>query len=458
MKPPVSIGTRVEPFVDDWLIDEMAALRLKLHPPERKEVVFVPDRPWEGPTSGYFSVIQDEDRIRLYYRGYCPGEDSHAEQTTCYAESADGIHFVRPELGLHPFGGSNRNNIILRGVAAHNFAPFLDRSQAAGSDARYKAVGGVGTGPARLNVGELFALASADGVHWRYMQEGPVMTDGGFDSHNVAFWDDTNKRYRCYNRYFHDGRLRAIQSAESVDFLAWGPQRRNEYAADAPEEHFYTNSTIPCPGAEQLYVSFPMRFVPERQLIAEHAHPGVSDTLFMTSRDGVRWDRSFREAWLRPGPDRRNWTDRSGMAAFGAAELAAEPGRLSFYVTEHYRWDDMRLRRVSVRKHGFASVHADYDGGTFVTRPLTFAGSRLLLNFATSAAGSIRAELLDASGQPVDGYRLSDMEPLYGDTADGLVEWRNGADLTPWIGRTVRFRFELKDADLFALRTAPADA
>jgi hypothetical protein len=105
MKTAVSIGTRVEMFVDDWLIERMSALRLKLHAPERKEIAFVPDRPWEGPTSGYFSVIQDEDRIRLYYRGHCPGEDSDADQMTCYAESEDGLRFVRPELGQYPFRG-----------------------------------------------------------------------------------------------------------------------------------------------------------------------------------------------------------------------------------------------------------------------------------------------------------------------------------------------------------------
>jgi hypothetical protein len=141
------------------------------------------------------------------------------------------------------------------------------------------------------------------------------------------------------------------------------------------------------------------------------------------------------------------------MVASGAAELAAEPGLLSFYVTEHYRWDDMRLRRVTARKHGFASVHAGYNGGEFVTRPLTFDGNRLMLNFSTSAAGSIRVELQDEYGEPIEGYRLSDMEPMYGDTLNGAVHWRDGADLERWIGRTVRFRFELKDADLFAMRT-----
>ncbi|MDF2661219.1 MAG: hypothetical protein K0Q94_4010, partial [Paenibacillus sp.] len=97
--------------------------------------------------------------------------------------------------GPVPVQGNDRTNIILRGVAAHNFSPFLDRSPEADEERRYKAVGGVGTGPARLNRGKLFALASADGIHWSYMQEEPIMTGGGFDSHYIAFWDDNSRRY-----------------------------------------------------------------------------------------------------------------------------------------------------------------------------------------------------------------------------------------------------------------------
>lgn len=451
MKSVARIGSRVEMFIDDWLLERQQGTTLKLHPPERKEIVLTLDRPWEGPKSCYFTVLQESGLIRLYYRGYAVGEDDSTEQLTCYAESADGLAFHRPELGLYSFDGSLSNNILLKGLAGHNFCPFRDDSPLAVPEERYKAVGGVGRHPGSAVDAGLRAFASPDGIRWKPLQEEPIMEKGSFDSQNVAFWDRTIGKYRCYTRYFSsEHKVRAIQSSVSGDFRQWEAQAANVYAEDRPMEHFYTNATIPCPGAEHIYLSFPMRFVPERKKVAEHPHGGVSDAVLLTSRDGVHWDRTFAEAWCRPGPDPRNWTQRSGMVACGCAELA--PGEWSFYISEHYFWDTNRLRRLAVRKHGLASLHSGAWEGQVVTRPLVLEGRHLFLNYATSAAGSIRVELQDESGVPLEGFGLDDMEPLYGDETDALVIWKSGADLRSWNGVTIRLRFALVDADLFALR------
>ena len=74
--------------------------------------------------------------------------------------------------------------------------------------------------------------------------------------------------------------------------------------------------------------------------------------MFLSSRDGVNWDRTFLEAWVRPGPDNRNWTQRSYMPAWGIVQL--DPAEFSMYITEHYEWPDHRLRRITARRHGFA--------------------------------------------------------------------------------------------------------
>ena len=109
----------------------------------RREVVLTTDKPWEGPDSAYFTIFQDGPRFRLYYRGSSALRDNSEQQVTCYAESTDGIHFVRPNLGLHEFNGSKENNIILTGVPSHNFSPFLDTNPAAKPDERYKALAGL---------------------------------------------------------------------------------------------------------------------------------------------------------------------------------------------------------------------------------------------------------------------------------------------------------------------------
>ncbi|RKN83750.1 hypothetical protein [Paenibacillus ginsengarvi] len=319
MSDSVAIGSRVELFVDKTLIERMNGVSLQINRPVPKEVALTFPEAWEGKHCSYFTVIQDERKVRLYYRGNSAADDSH-DQVTCYAESEDGIHFVKPELGLVEFGGSTRNNIVLKGVLAHNFAPFYDPSELGGATGRYKAVAGIGTSAQTIgNQSPLYALRSDDGIRWTKLREEPVMTDGAFDSQNIAFWDESTRQYRCYNRYFTADLVRGVQSAVSRDFVNWEPQRRNEYADGVPLEHFYTNATIVCPGAEHLYLSFPMRFVPGRKKMPWHRETGVSDAVFMTSRDGYTWDRTFMEGWVRPGLEERNWTDRNMMTAYGCA-------------------------------------------------------------------------------------------------------------------------------------------
>jgi len=62
----VDLGSRVEMFVDSWLIREMKGAALKLHEPVRREVVWQAERLWEGTWSAYFSALRDGDLILNY--------------------------------------------------------------------------------------------------------------------------------------------------------------------------------------------------------------------------------------------------------------------------------------------------------------------------------------------------------------------------------------------------------
>lgn len=453
---PLDLGSRWELFVDEFLVAQKSGVALKLHDPIRREIVLTTDQPWEGPTCAYFSAIQDGGKVRLYYRGSAGGSDHSDAQVTCLAESADGIHFTRPKLGLIEASGTKGNNVIWRGVESHNFSPFLDTNPHAKPGERYKALGGVKQPGKNWHQGEtpggLYAFASADGIHWQKIKPEPVITKGAFDSQNLAFYDNLRNRYVSFSRIFSN-KVRAVQSSTSTDFLNWSDGLPHRYAEGVPSEHFYTSATVPCPTAPHLFLSFPKRFSPSRKKVLDHpGGPGVSDAVFMSSRDGVLWDRPFLEAWVRPGPDLKNWTDRNNMTACGIIESG--PEEWSLYISEHYRHADHRIRRLTVRKQGFASMHADAKGGEFTTHPLLFAGRKLLLNYATSAAGSVQIELQDEAGRPIPGFALAEMPELYGDEFDAAATWKSGSDLSALQGRTVRLRVKLQDADLYALRFA----
>ena len=203
-------------------------------------------------------------------------------------------------------------------------------------------------------------------------------------------------------------------------------------------------------GRPHIYLMFPKRFFPKRKVREDWTASGISESAFMASRDGIHWDRRFMEAFLRPGPDPDNWTDRNMYKGVGVVPTG--PAEISIYYIEHYRHPSVRLRRGALRIDGFVSVNGPYSGGEFLTRPLVFQGKELVLNYATSAAGSLRVEVQDVQGRPAEGFGLADCVEIVGDEIERVVTWRAGSDVGSLSGKPVRLRFALKDADLYSIR------
>jgi hypothetical protein len=178
---------------------------------------------------------------------------------------------------------------------------------------------------------------------------------------------------------------------------------------------------------------------------------GLSETVLMTSRDGKNWDRTFMEAFLRPGPDPDSWYGHMGRY-FGAGVVPTGPAEMSVYFVEHYGRPSVHLRRGTLRIDGFVSVNALFSGGELVTRPLTFKGRELVINYASSVAGCVRVEIQDARSRPIDGYKLDESLPIYGDEIERVVSWQAGPDVSTLAGKPVRLRFAMKDADLYSIR------
>lgn len=464
---PRVISTRKEPFVDGSLIDILRGdARLVIHHPIPREQVLVHDAPWEGNTSGYHTIFYDPDGpgkpYRMTYRGShgdpATGTSTHA-QVTCYAESDDGVHWVKPQLELFPFAGTRANNIIWQGVGSHNFTPFKDTNPDCVPEARYKALGGT------REEGGLYAFQSPDGIHWSLMHPEPIITAGTFDSQNLAFWDAEQGVYRAYFRDFRrpDGSNRPyegwrdIKTCTSPDFLQWSEPKWLRYvgvstgqrpAKESPDVHLYTNQIRPYPGAPHLYIGFPTRFLPDRESLTE--------ALLMVSRDGrtfVRWE----EAFLPPGPSPERWHNRSNYIWNGLVlsdgGLPGAPPVFTFYSNEHYyQTGGTRIRRYTLRQDGFVSVQASAAGGEMITWPIIFAGRYLTLNAATSAGGEIRVEIQRLNGQPVAGFSLEDSIPFYGDRVDAVTRWQQGQEISALAGQALRLRFVLHDADLYALQ------
>ena len=489
---PIAIGSRRELFVDDFLIEKLSGkAEQRLHQPQPQEIAITHDMPWEGSGSGYHSIFKDGDKYRMYYKSWqltvtAPGKVNTGEHPlfTCYAESDDGIHWRKPELGLHEFKGSKANNIVIPHGKMGKVDPdgghpavFKDENPNATPDAKYKAI-------VRSNSPKgLLALKSPDGLRWSPIVDAPVITDGAFDSQNLAFWDAEAGLYRAYWRYFTEGTtdeknwkpsgLRAIRTATSKDFITWENQHDLRYV-DSPGEALYTNQVKPYHRAPHVLLGFPtrylergwsesMRALPEREhrewrsKASDRYGMVITEGLFMASRDGVTFKR-WNEAFLPPGIEREGtWNYGHQYIGWHVVEtkssLEGAPNELSLYAVESY-WtgDSSALRRYTLRMDGFVSVKAPMSGGELLTRPFTFAGRTLALNFATSAAGGVRVEIQDAAGRPVPGFSLEDCPVIFGDALDRVVTWQGGNDVSRLAGQPVRLRFVLQDADLYALQ------
>jgi hypothetical protein len=457
---PESIGSRRELFVDRSLIADSQGVELRLASPIDAGPALQLDRPWERNFSGYTTVLTDGPTLRLYYRGTPVAQDGGRNEVTCYAESRDGIHWTRPSLSLYEVMGERSNNVVLAQSPpfSHNFTPLLDTRPGVPPGQRFKALSGYSkTG--------LIAYVSADGIRWSRMQEQPVLPppkEFALDSQNIAFWSQQENQYVLYYRTWKKiGKInyRWTSRAVSKDFLNFTPAGEMDFG-DAPPEHLYTNQTSPYFRAPHIYIGICARFMPGRQVLTDEQARAIqvdpkyfkdcSDAVMISSRGGNHFDRTFMDAFLRPGVGVQNWVSRSNYPALNLFQSG--PSTMSFLVNRNYGQPSAYLRRYDLRLDGFASAHAGYSGGRLTTRPLTFDGSRLELNFSTSAAGAVRVELLDQGGAPLGPYAAEQGPELVGDEIERVYEWKNGADVSALRGKAVRLRFHLKDADLYAFR------
>lgn len=424
----------VQPFVDTHLLESISdGVTLKAVQPEPREVVLVTNEPWEGNTCAYYTIIQDGDLYRMYYRGsHTVDMKSTHEEVTCYAESTDGRRWNKPRLRLYEWEGSRENNIVWMGIGTHAFTPFLDTNPECPPEARYKAVS---RGRPKAAKG-LYIYQSPDGIHWTMIQDSPVITEGAFDSQNLAYWDSSGNCYVCYSRTFTDG-VRAIQRSVSTDFTHWTPPELLTYG-EAPAQHLYTNAIRPYPDVPEIRIGFPTRFLPKTQQV---------EPIFMSSRDGITFHRFDTAVIPQTAPADRDG-NRSNYMANGLVTLPDFPDEWSVYATEaYYSGPDSRLRRFVYRKDGLAALSGT---GEVLTKPLAVQGRKLTVNSRCAPDGTLRVEIRDVAGKALPGFEREDCVAITGDSVSHHVVWTGSAGGAEEFREPVRLRFILSNSELFA--------
>ena len=482
MSNTIPIGSRRELLWDEYLIDTgRTTAELKLHKPQPKEVVIDHNEPWEGDCCCSNCIIPEDGLYRMYYLGENTMDEvgvvREKPSVLCCAESTDGKNWIKPKLGIFEFNGSKENNIIRAGY----FTIFKDTNPNCPKDQLYKGIQAVTDGP--MANCSLWCHTSPDGISFK---KGWLMTTHGtFDNTNTAFWDKDTNQYICYIRDYHNvfppgedlnNGIRDICWMVSKDFKNWSVPVGLDFG-DVEDYPLYTIVINRYYRSEHMRVGFPSRYVERHRWTPNFDQlPGadrrrkrmeiscneqgrrfglaINDAILITSRDGKEWNR-WDEALMTPGPEREyNWVYGDCMPAIGLIETESDlphaPNELSMYVSEnHWGMIPAKLRRYTMRIDGFVSYHATYKPGWFpssrvVTKPFIFEGSKLSINFATSAAGYIKIKLTG------DNNELVSME-IFGDSLDRTVVFDNG-EVASLSGKPVTMEIVMSDADIYSFK------
>ena len=253
-----------------------------------------------------------------------------------------------------------------------------------------------------------------------------------------------------------DGNHRFRLQMESDDLVHWSRPRvvafpdRRDLAAGTIGFYGLLGSTY-----ESLWIGY---------LRAHRMDPWKRvDVQLVTSRDGRTWSRACdREVFLPLGPEGSWEPDYSEVNHAGP--LLIEDELWFFYrgsILERHRRTGPDLQKglglARLRRDGFASLTAGTGGGSVTTRPLTFSGTRLLVNAASVIGGEVRAEILTHDGQPIAGFSATDCRAVTGDSTAVPLRWSGGeigeARVLAGDGQPLRLRFHLQSADLYAFWT-----
>ena len=474
------VGTRLECFFEQSLLEmEETTARVQLHQPIRQECVLRHDAPWEGDGSDYHVFFWDEGRYRMYYLGWAFRGEA---PVVCYAESRDGLHWEKPNLGICEYAGSKDNNIVMNRTmhpSIDNFYVYKDENPACLPEERYKALASYSEGKGGMEdpTWGLWLFVSPDGLH--FTRAHCVTNKGAFDSLNSLFWDARIGKYRCYYRGYHPAPagtpcspsgndIRDIRYTETVDCRHFSEGRFLQYGGKE-EIPLYTNNIQPYYRAKHLYVGFPARYIERiswgdsfeelggkekrRDRMQDCGRYGLvtTDAVFMCSRDGVDF-RRYDESFLPPAPENgRNWAYGDSYFAYGMLEtpspIDSEPEISLYAPCNHWMGIPAELHRYTIRRDGFVSLRADGEEKTVLTKPFTYEGNTLYVNFSTSAWGHAYFSLVDENNVE---YRS---EEHFGNTTNRRIRLPEDA-VAKNAGKPVRLKVRLRDADFYAFRFA----
>ncbi|MCX6619521.1 MAG: hypothetical protein NTY38_00270 [Acidobacteria bacterium] len=406
-----------------------------------------------------------------------PESEETGPRCDCYAISNDGIHWQKPDLGLVEFNGSKANNIVRVFGFGQVFIDPFDTPERRFKSIQYQAprpYAGWAPG-ARVKGNALYLGYSPDGRRWDLEPEPVLPFYSGAPSSTV--WDERLQKWVIYVRvnppghstdpwksHLAYGRVEVARDAlaQPYPFTPDPRKKRNQYGsfggptnelpivleaeASEPDHQVYTMNAVRYPGTD-FYLAFPGFWYPNTS--------DKDDVQFAFSRDGIHWQRPFREPVIRRGlPDsgKQGYVCASeGFIRHGDQIWLYYGGLSERHLSPNVNWESINARAI-FRLDGFVSLDAGHHGGQFQTKPFRFQGRFLEFNVDTSAGGVLHAELQDALGGPLPGFSRNEANPLNGNSVRLRASWGARPDIGHLAGSVVRLAVTLRGARLYAFQ------
>lgn len=460
--PPkvIRIDTGRQLFVDTFLIDTTDLLHM-YHLPEKHpgNPILTCETALERQTGIVGGVCRPcvwwHPEKQLFYMWYQAG--TYFRGTLALATSADGVHWTRPALAVNP----GTNQVLPPGFQPDSYGLVPDWACTDASQ-RFKLFT---TRPGLPQ--PAFSWVSADGMHWT----GQTQT-GAVGDRSSMFYNPFRKRWIYSIRSSFRGRSRHYR--ECADFLAgaaWADSDTVPWLAadrlDAPEPGYAHTPQLynfDAVAYESVMLGFfELHRGPENKHCARMGLPKLNELSFGYSRDGFHFARPDRRAHI-PASRKDDW--ERGFVESGGNICVIAGDRLHFYysgcrgnmegairpdgsLNSQCMYDPNAIGLATLRRDGFASLHAGASTGHVTTRPVVFSGKHLFIN-ADCPQGELRAEILGADGTVIEPFTLANCRPFTGDKTRAPLTWQGADDLAALVGKPVRLRFGLRRGAFYA--------
>ena len=476
---PRNIGSKKQLLLDESIIESLKRTRLVMNSAVTTgEVLVGPDTDSEHQVAAYSSVLKENGLVRVWY-------DDRNSFTTRYAESKDGIHFTKPDLNLVSGPKPLPSNAVIYQDRLQGCAVWIDPN--ASPEEKYRTQAKFGPHPDG-SMPSLDFYASPDGLHWKPTHS-VEMED--IDTQNVIIWDESCARYVMYTRKwirFENSNLghRKVRRMESDDLKQWDSETIcweadetdlgiHATSTGMPPIDYYGAEVYKYPEAGDLYICLAEAFwhfkdrpeedkwgfSPDPKQLAkkvERLAPSTMDVRLGYSTDGKTFHRTVdRGPFISLGPDGRF----DSKMVWALPNPVAMGDEIWIYYLGHNQDHDSfvdsaapgyrcGIGRAVMRLDGFVSADTGYEEGELVTKPFVFEGDRLEMNVRASGGGSVRVEVLDEKGKPIEGFAREDSDFLIGDSV--AMTWGDGKGVARLAGRPVKLRFIMKESKLYAFR------